>query len=226
MSKRFLASSQVRRLGYSICSRWWTSTLCQHCPLKSRCIVLWSAFTSAHKQKLKSLRLGKGEAAWLGSTCCEHQNVAEIFFSGYTAFTGGSCINLTWYTILLYFYWCLSVLKALTTNLWDHRIDRHFLAELVRIMTSDTALFSPCFYRVADMADLVQADDLARLVVFRRHLRRAFFKPEMLPEVRHELLELLAGWSASGCAKRFRFGRDGGLRWGTSSCWNVIFQVQ
>ena len=73
-------------------------------------------------------------------------------------------------------------------------IDRHFLAEFVRIMTSDEALFSPCFYGVAKMmADLVLADDLARLVAFRRHLRRAFFKPEMLSEVRHELLELLAG---------------------------------
>ena len=69
-------------------------------------------------------------------------------------------------------------------------IDRHLLAEFVRIMTSDEAF---CFYRVADMADLVLADDLARLVAFRRHLRRAFCKPEMLSEVRHELLELLAG---------------------------------
>ena len=69
----------------------------------SSCGVMWSAFTSAHKQKLKSLRLGKGEAAWLGSTCCEHQNVAEIFFFGYTTFTGGNCINLTWHTILLMF---------------------------------------------------------------------------------------------------------------------------
>jgi len=32
-------------------------------------------------------------------------------------------------------------------------------------MTSDKALFSPCCYRAADMADLVQADDLVRLVV-------------------------------------------------------------
>ena len=72
-------------------------------------------------------------------------------------------------------------------------IDRHFLAEFVRIMTSDEALFSPCFFKVIDMADLVLADDLARLVAFRRHLNRAFFKPEMLSEVRHELLELLAG---------------------------------
>ena len=72
-------------------------------------------------------------------------------------------------------------------------IDRHFLAEFVRIMTSDEALFSPCFFKVSDMADLVLADDLARLVAFRRHLRRAFIKPGMLSEVRHELLELLAG---------------------------------
>ena len=190
----------------------------------SSCGVMWSAFTSAHKQKLKSLRLGKGEAAWLGSTCCEHQNVAEIFLSLDTQPSPVAIVS-TW--LGTPFYWCLSVLivlKALTTNSWDHRIGRHFLAELVRIMTSDKALFSPCFYRVADMADLVQADDLARLVVLRRHLRRAFFKPEMLPEVRHELLQLLAGWSASGCAKRFRFGRDGGLTWGTSSCWNIIFK--
>ena len=72
-------------------------------------------------------------------------------------------------------------------------IDRHFLAEFVRIMTSDEALLSPCFFKVVDMADLVLADDLARLVAFRRHLSRAFFKPETLSEVRHELLELLAG---------------------------------
>ena len=72
-------------------------------------------------------------------------------------------------------------------------IDRHFLAEFVRIMTSDEALFSPCFFKVVDMADLVLADDLARLVAFRRHLSRAFLKPETLSEVRHELFELLAG---------------------------------
>ena len=72
-------------------------------------------------------------------------------------------------------------------------IDRHFLAEFVRIMTSDEELFCPCFFKVIDMADLVLADDLARLVAFRRHLSRVFFKPEMLSEVRHELLELLAG---------------------------------
>ena len=71
--------------------------------------------------------------------------------------------------------------------------DRHFLAEFVRISTSDAALFGPCFYKVGDMADLVLADDLARLAAFRRHLRRAFFKPETLSEARHELLELLAG---------------------------------
>ena len=69
----------------------------------------------------------------------------------------------------------------------------HFLAEFVRIMTSDEALFSPCFFKVTDMADLVLADDLARLVAFRRHLSRAFLKLEMLSEVRHQLLELLAG---------------------------------
>ena len=96
-------------------------------------------------------------------------------------------------------------------------IDRHFLAEFVRIMTSDEALFSPCFCKVLDMADLVLADDLARLVAFRTHLLRALLKPEMFSEVRHELLELLAGWPASGCAKRFRLGQDGGLRWGTST---------
>ena len=72
-------------------------------------------------------------------------------------------------------------------------IDRHFLAEFVRIVTSDEALLSPCFYKVTEMADLVLADDLARLVAFRRHLSRAFLKPETLSEVRHELLELLAG---------------------------------
>jgi len=72
-------------------------------------------------------------------------------------------------------------------------IDRHFLAEFVRIMTSDEALFSPCFCNVIDMADLVLADDLTRLVAFRRHLSRAFLKPETLSEARHEMLELLAG---------------------------------
>ena len=76
-------------------------------------------------------------------------------------------------------------------------IDRHFLAEFVRIVTSDEALLSPCFCKVTEMADLVLADDLARLVAFRRHLSRAFLKPETLSEVRHELLELLAGWPAS-----------------------------
>ena len=108
---RFFASPKAWA-GYSICSSWWTSTLCQHCPLKSRCIQLWSAFTSPYKQKMKSLRLREGEGAWPGSTCWEHQNVAEVFFSGDTTFTGGSCINLTWYAILLMF-----VLKTLTTNL-------------------------------------------------------------------------------------------------------------
>ena len=73
-------------------------------------------------------------------------------------------------------------------------IDRHFLAEFIRIVTSDEALFSRCVCsKVSDMADLVLADDLARLVAFRRYLSRAFLKPETLSEVRHELLELLAG---------------------------------
>ena len=72
-------------------------------------------------------------------------------------------------------------------------LDRDFLAEFVRIMTSDEALFNSCVYKVTDMADLVLADDLARLVAFRKHLFRAFSKPEMLSEVRHKLLELLAG---------------------------------
>ena len=73
-------------------------------------------------------------------------------------------------------------------------IDMHFLAEFVRVITSDEALFSPCFFKATGMADLVLADDLARLVAFRKHLSRAFSKPEMLSEVRHELLELLAGY--------------------------------
>ena len=72
-------------------------------------------------------------------------------------------------------------------------LDRHFLAEFIRIVTSDEALFSRFIYKAKDMADLVLADDLARLVAFRRYLSRAFLKPEMLSEVRHELLELLAG---------------------------------
>ena len=111
MSERFLASSQVRRLGYSICSSLWTSTRCQHCPLESRCIQLWNTFTSAQKEQMKSVGLGKGKAE-----CCEHLNVAEVFISGYTTFTRGTCINLTWYTILLMF-----VLKSLTTNLVNDR---------------------------------------------------------------------------------------------------------
>ena len=104
-------------------------------------------------------------------------------------------------------------------------IDRRFLAEFVRITTSDEALLSPCLDKVIDMADLVLADDLARLVAFRRHLSRASLKPEMLSEVRHELFELLAGWPAFGCAKRIRFGQDDGLRWGTSSWWNVKAEI-
>ena len=72
-------------------------------------------------------------------------------------------------------------------------IDRHFLAEFIRIVTSDEALFSRCVCKVSDMADLVLADDLARLVAIRRYLSRAFLKPETLSEVRHELLELLGG---------------------------------
>ena len=72
-------------------------------------------------------------------------------------------------------------------------LDRHFLAEFIRIVTSDEALFSRCVCKAKYMADLVLADDLARLVAFRRYLIRAFLKPEMLSEVRHELLELLAG---------------------------------
>ena len=45
-------------------------------------------------------------------------------------------------------------------------------------------------YKATDMADLFLAHDL---VAFKRHLCHAFLKPEMLSEVRHELLELLAG---------------------------------
>ena len=72
-------------------------------------------------------------------------------------------------------------------------IEKHFLAEFVRIMTSDEALFMRCFHKATDLADIVLANDLARLVAFRRHLSRGVSKPEMLSEVRHELLELLAG---------------------------------
>ena len=76
-------------------------------------------------------------------------------------------------------------------------IDKHFLAEFVRMMFSDEALFSPFFDKAKDIADIVLADDLERLVAFRRHLSRGVSKPEMLSEmfseVRHELLELLAG---------------------------------
>ena len=104
-------------------------------------------------------------------------------------------------------------------------LDRHFLAEFIRIVTSDEALFSLGVYKAKDMADFVLADDLARLVAFRRYLSRAILKPEMLSEVRHALLELLAGWPASGCVKRFRLGQDGGLRWGTSSCWNLNAEI-
>ena len=77
-------------------------------------------------------------------------------------------------------------------------IDRHFLAEFVRvmIMTSDEALLSKCLRKIKDMADVVLADDLARLVAFRRHLSRVFLKPDMLSEIRHGLLDLLAGWPA------------------------------
>ena len=74
-------------------------------------------------------------------------------------------------------------------------IDRHFLAEFVRVMTtaSDEALLTKCLRKIKDMADVVLADDLARLVAFRRHLCRAFLKPDILSEVRHGMLELLAG---------------------------------
>ena len=74
-------------------------------------------------------------------------------------------------------------------------IDRHFLAEFVRVLTSDEALFKGLcsFKEVMDMADLVLANDLARLAAVRKRLSRAFLKPETLSEVRHELFELLAG---------------------------------
>ena len=74
-------------------------------------------------------------------------------------------------------------------------IDRHFLAEFVRvmIMTSDEALLGKCLSKIKDMADVVLADDLSRLEAFRRHVCRVFLKPDMLSEVRHVLLELLAG---------------------------------
>ena len=168
----------------------------------------------------------------------------QVLFSGCTTFTGGSCINLTWYTIFdvclegldyqlveppsTIFWWMASFLHEvypspelrlrIARRMMDiggvakeqeivhtalkglghlepacQCIHRHFLAEFVRIMTSDEALFSPCFFKVVDMADLVLADDLARLVAFRRHLSPAFLKPEMLSEVRQQLLELLAG---------------------------------
>ena len=72
-------------------------------------------------------------------------------------------------------------------------IDKNFLAEFVKIIISDEALFSSCAYKATDMADIVLADDLARLVAFRKHLSRGVSKPEVLSEVRHALLELLAG---------------------------------
>ena len=72
-------------------------------------------------------------------------------------------------------------------------IDKHFLADFVKILTSDEALLSSCLSKAIDMADIVLADDLARLVAFRRHLSRALLKPELLSEVKHELLELLSG---------------------------------
>ena len=192
----------------------------------------------------------------------------QVFFSGYTIFTGGSCIILTWYTIFLMF-----VLKTLTTNLLSRAsifwwmasllhnfirclncdcgspvacwtlgalprskelfaqhwmcfaslslvyqcIDRDFLAEFVRIMTSDEALLSKCLRRNNRHGRRWSWQMILHvLVAFRRHLCRAFLKPDMLSEIRHGMLELLAGWPASDCTKRFRLGQDGGLRWGTS----------
>eukprot|EP00434_Breviolum_minutum_P036820 symbB.v1.2.032640.t1/scaffold3945.1/size47733/4 len=82
--------------------------------------------------------------------------------------------------------------KCAQAKIVDSRVRlarEHFLAEFVRIVTSDKALLSHCCDKVTDMADLVLADDFARLIAFRRHLCRAFLKPEMLSEVRHELLE-------------------------------------
>ena len=89
-------------------------------------------------------------------------------------------------------------------------IDKHFLAEFVKNIISDEALFSSCFYKATDIADIVLTDDLARLVAFRGLLSRALLKPELLSEVRHGLFELLAGLPASGCTKRFRLGAE---RW-------------
>ena len=60
-------------------------------------------------------------------------------------------------------------------------------------MTSDEALLGKCLSKIKDMADVVLADDLSCLVAFRRHVCRALLKPDMLSEVRHLLLELLAG---------------------------------
>ena len=45
-------------------------------------------------------------------------------------------------------------------------LDRQFLAEFIRIVTSDEALFSLGVYKAKDMADFVLADDLARLFCF------------------------------------------------------------
>ena len=215
--------------------------------LKSRCIQLWSAFTftSAHKQKMKSLRLGKG-AAWLGSNYwlraserCRgfllwiynlhrwrlyQPDLVHHFIDVCLEVLDYQLVEppasiLYWMAALLHEVYPLPELRLrIASRMMDiagvakkqeivrtamnglcqlepvcQCIDRHFLAEFVRIMTSDEALFSPCFYKATDMADLVLADDLARLVAFRRHVSRAFFKPEMLSEVRHELLELLAG---------------------------------
>ena len=96
-------------------------------------------FHKGSQPEIRELENVQTQSRLLRSTCREHQNVAEVLFSGCTTFTGGSCINLTWYTILLMF-----VLKALTTNLVNHQQEfsgrrQSFCIKIIRGLNCDCA---------------------------------------------------------------------------------------
>jgi len=86
-------------------------------------LVLWNVLSGSITPftrfvDLKGDFTGTGTNGFVSPTnpiaiLCNH---GRVFFSGSTTFTGGKCIDLTWYTI----FWVF-VLKALTTNLLSQR---------------------------------------------------------------------------------------------------------
>ena len=200
----------------------------------------------------------------------------QVFFSGYAAFTGGSSINLPWYT----FFWCLSWRPWLPTC-WTAA--KYFLVDGIVSAYGLSVAWIAIAHRPSPFGHWGRRQgarccshgiECALQVWACRSMHRQTFlgrigqdyefwwsivQPLLLQSNRHGghcpgrwscascclqetfipcLLEtghalrsqawtawVAGGWPAFGCTKRFRLGQDGGLRRGTSSCWNVNAEI-